>query len=250
MLRNLVARHAKDAEMRLKALRAPLFRALHPGKETFVCPACRYCGPFMDKRSRTDAKCPRCGALERTRLHFAVLERILASFDPGAKSILHIAPEPILRRHLRRWFGTYRSGDLNRADVDVTLDIQRLPFADASFDCVFASHVLEYPADDVAAITEVRRVLRPGGLAVLPVPLMGQHTVDLAARDPVTRMMHEPGLDYVERFRARFERVDLVRSDEVDARFQPFVRCPDASVPMPLTAGPGVYVDTVPLCYV
>ena len=249
MLRDFIARHAKDAELVGKALRAPLFRALHQRRQPFVCPACRYAGPFMDKGVRKAAKCPACGALERTRLQFAVLERVLSGFDAAAKAVLHIAPEPILRRHLRHRFGSYCCGDLLRRDVDVLLDIQRLPFGTASFDCVFASHVLEYPTDDLAAIAEVRRVLRPGGLALLPVPLMGERTVDLAARDPVTRVMHEPGLDYFDRLGSAFERIVVLRSDDVDARFQPFVRCLDESVPMPLKADDGVFIDAVPVCY-
>lgn len=249
MLKGFAPRRAKDAELALKAFRAPVFRALHPGRPTFVCPACRYAGPFMNKGARTDAKCPACGALERTRLHFAVLERILQDIDPASRDILHIAPEPILRRHLRERFRRYRTGDLHRRDVDVVLDIQRLPFANGSFDCVFASHVLEYPADDVAAIAEVRRVLRPRGVAFLPVPLMGECTVDRATRDPVTRVMHEPGLDYFARLEPHFGRVEVIRSDEVDARYQPFVRCPDESVPMPIRASAGVFVDAVPVCY-
>lgn len=249
MLKGWAGRYAKDAELVGKALRAPLFRALHRGKQAFVCPACGYAGPFMDKGARRDAKCPACGALERTRLQFVVLEQVLSGFDAAAKDILHIAPEPILRRHLRDRFGGYLSADLVRADVDVRLDIQRLPFASGSFDCVFASHVLEYPPDDRGAIAEVRRVLRPGGLALLPVPLMGERTVDLAERDPVTRVMHEPGLDYFERLEAHFQRVVVVRSDEVDRRCQPFVRCPDGSVHMPLKAGPGEYIDAVPVCH-
>ena len=249
MLRGFASRGAKDAELALKALRAPLFRALYRRRPTYVCPACRYAGPFMNKGARTDAKCPACGALERTRLHFAVLERVLEKVDPASRDILHIAPEPILRRYLRRRFRGYRSADLNRRDVDVVLDIQCLPFSTGSFDCVFASHVLEYPVADVAAIAEVRRVLRPGGLAILPVPLMGTRTVDRTARDPVTRLMHEPGLDYFARFEPHFGRVEVIRSDEVDARYQPFVRCPDESVPMPIRASAGVFVDAVPVCY-
>ena len=249
MLKRFVARHAKDAEMALKSLRAPVFKALHPRKPTFACPACRYQGPFKDKGPRKHAKCPACGALERTRLHFAVLERTFENFDPTAKHILHIAPEPILRRHFRRRFSSYRSADLNRTDVDVVLDIQRLPFASASFDCVFASHVLEYPANDRAAIAEVRRVLRPNGIAVLPVPLMAERSIDRRERDPVTRLMHEPGLDYLDRLKPHFERVVVLRSDDVDARYQPFVLCPDESVPMPLKAEPGVFIDAVPVCY-
>ncbi|WP_430787491.1 class I SAM-dependent methyltransferase [Actinoplanes sp. G11-F43] len=45
-----------------------------------------------------------------------------------------------------------------------------LPFPDASFDRVIASEVLEHIPDDVTAIRELARVLRPGGLAAVTVP--------------------------------------------------------------------------------
>lgn len=45
-----------------------------------------------------------------------------------------------------------------------------LPFADRAFDLLTAFDVLERVADEEQALAEVRRVLRPGGLAVLSVP--------------------------------------------------------------------------------
>jgi SAM-dependent methyltransferase len=47
--------------------------------------------------------------------------------------------------------------------------IERLPFADESFDVVTATGVLEY-SDVPAALAELRRVLRPGGRAVVSYP--------------------------------------------------------------------------------
>ena len=51
-------------------------------------------------------------------------------------------------------------------------DICALPFADDSFDAVISSSVLyhEWVGDVAAAVREMRRVLRPGGLLVINVP--------------------------------------------------------------------------------
>jgi SAM-dependent methyltransferase len=56
-------------------------------------------------------------------------------------------------------------------------DTLRLPFADRSFDCVIASEVLEHVADDVGAIAEIGRVLKPRGLLALSVPRFGPEAV-------------------------------------------------------------------------
>ena len=52
-----------------------------------------------------------------------------------------------------------------------------LPFADASFDRVIAAEVLEHLPDDVDAMTELARVLRPGGLIAVTVPRWGPEKV-------------------------------------------------------------------------
>ena len=49
-------------------------------------------------------------------------------------------------------------------------DATRLPFADATFDRVITSEVLEHIQDDVAAIAELVRVLKPGGTFACTVP--------------------------------------------------------------------------------
>lgn len=46
----------------------------------------------------------------------------------------------------------------------------RFPFADDQFDCVVSIDVLEHLADDQGFLRELRRVLRPGGRAVVTVP--------------------------------------------------------------------------------
>lgn len=49
-------------------------------------------------------------------------------------------------------------------------DALALPYEDATFDVVLISEVLEHVPADLAAISEVVRVLKPGGLAAVTVP--------------------------------------------------------------------------------
>ncbi len=52
----------------------------------------------------------------------------------------------------------------------VTADATRLPFADGFFDAVIVAEILEHVPNDAAALTEVARVLRPGGTIAVTVP--------------------------------------------------------------------------------
>lgn len=49
--------------------------------------------------------------------------------------------------------------------------VERLPFADASFDLIAVLDVIEHVEDDAAAVSEVRRLLAPGGRVLMSVPL-------------------------------------------------------------------------------
>jgi SAM-dependent methyltransferase len=67
-----------------------------------------------------------------------------------------------------------RKARCNTADLPAVLvgnaSIYDLPFPDETFDAVLLSEILEHVDRDVEALREVRRVLKPGGLALLTVP--------------------------------------------------------------------------------
>jgi SAM-dependent methyltransferase len=60
-----------------------------------------------------------------------------------------------------------------RSEVQVTPPGAQLPFPDDAFDLVTTLDVIEHIDDDVAALTELRRVLRPGGVLLVAVPAFG-----------------------------------------------------------------------------
>jgi SAM-dependent methyltransferase len=53
----------------------------------------------------------------------------------------------------------------------IQADIAALPFSDGSMDAVICTEVLEHVMEDGVAVAELHRVLRPGGVAYLSVPL-------------------------------------------------------------------------------
>lgn len=60
------------------------------------------------------------------------------------------------------------------ADIDVLCDAHELPFADASINAVVTTAVLEHVADPVRAMSEIERVLIPGGYLYCEIPFMQQ----------------------------------------------------------------------------
>lgn len=238
----------------------PWFRLTNRGKASFECPVCGYRGPFRDLRSptgtRQHAQCPRCGALERHRLQYLVLSQVLQSRTCRSERLLHFAPEPFFRDMLRRRFGAYETADIDGRGVDHRVDIQHLPFSAATYDVVFASHVLEHVQDDQRAISEVRRILRPGGLAILPVPIVAAKTIEYPY--PNGREfghVRAPGPDYFQRYALYFDRVETIASDSLPARFQLFVyedrsRWPTEDCPWRQPMQGDRHCDFVPVCYV
>jgi SAM-dependent methyltransferase len=61
-------------------------------------------------------------------------------------------------------------------------DLQRLSFADNTFDIVLTSDVLEHVDDAYQAHSEILRVLRPGGRHIFTVPFSGDAHDDVRAR--------------------------------------------------------------------
>ena len=163
-----------------------------------TCPMCKYQGPFRDVLpNQLDGKCPRCGSLERHRLVYIYLtsrEGVLAGTD-----VLHFAPEDCFRP-LAAEARRYVTADLYEGGVDYRVDITSTGFRNEEFDVVLCNHVLEHIPDDASALREFNRILRPGGRAVLTVPIVEGWDVtfeDSDIRTPQERALHYGQDDHV-----------------------------------------------------
>jgi SAM-dependent methyltransferase len=69
-------------------------------------------------------------------------------------------------------------------------DVERLTFADQSFDLITSTDVFEHVEDDIAGFREIARVLRPGGAFVFTVPFEDDPTLIRARRLPDGSIEH------------------------------------------------------------
>jgi len=227
-----------DAAKRATAIALP---GLYGG-ERFTCPICEFSGPFVDLKIRAFARCPKCGALERHRLQKLVLDRLAAEKQPvdlSTSRCLQFAPDPVTPI-LRRYCREVVTADINPKAGSIKLDMCNMALPDASFDVVFASHVLEHIQTDRAALEEIRRILRPGGVAILPVPVIVEKTVEYGgARPHEDYHVRAVGEDYFDRYREVFGNVRLVKSGDFPDRFQTWIFD---------TVQNQKVADTVPIC--
>ena len=237
-----------------------IFKFRNTRKEKFECPVCSYSGPFMDvvthEGPRKHAKCPNCTASERHRIQFVVLHEVLRDRKTAHLKMLHFAPEPFFRKFFSQRFEQYETADLKLKGVDHIVDLQHLPFGDKTYDFVFASHVLEHIPDDQKAISEIRRILKPNGIAILPVPIYSEKTIEYPEPNPHEFFhVRAPGMDYFDRYERHFSKVERFSSGSLPKKYQLFVY-EDHSHLSPkehpwLTSVQGdKFSDCVPVCYV
>lgn len=180
-----------------------------------LCPVCGWGSRrFRQFRhhSNPEAMCVHCGALERHRFAWLYFQARTDLFDGRLKRVLHVAPELCFIERMKKRLGdSYLTADLASKHATIKMDITAIQFPDASFDVIYCSHVLEHVPDDRRAMREFHRVLKPGGWAILLVPITapGATFEDPSVVDPSERLrlfgqedhVRRYGPDYVDRLR-------------------------------------------------
>lgn len=156
--------------------------------DRYECPVCE--GKFRKflpygydgSAKRSNVLCPKCLTLERHRVLWLYLKE-RTDFFSAPRKMLHIAPEqPFLGRFRKLKHLDLTTADLFSPLADVKCDIMDMPFEDGSFDVIFCNHVLEHVTDDAKAMSELFRVMRPGGFGIFQVPV--DYTRQTTLEDP------------------------------------------------------------------
>ena len=132
------------------------------------------------------AQCMWCGSTDRDRLVYLFLMHHCAIYKQDNIKILHIAPERCLSKVLRKKAQDgYVPADINPKKYWYIkglnkVDITHIGYQNNSYDIILCNHVLEHVSNDAKAISELYRVLQPGGIALLQVPVACNniHTIE------------------------------------------------------------------------
>ena len=143
------------------------------------CPLCgsrrRKFMPYGYVTSREDALCPKCLSLERHRLLWHYLTNVEAERFKSLPIILHIAPEVCMMKVFKRIYKSapysYITADLCSPLADMHFDVQSIPMEDSSVDIIICNHILEHVESDHKALTEMYRIMRPGGVGIMLAPV-------------------------------------------------------------------------------
>ena len=162
------------------------------------CPVCnskyRKFLPYgRNTSSRENALCPSCLSLERHRLMALYMKRKTNFYTANLK-VLHVAPEYCFIDRFEQMKNLdYITADIESPLAKVKMDIHQVPFPENTFDVAICNHVMEHVDDYILAMSELHRVLKPGGWALIQSPQDMKYEVtyeDPTITDPKEREIH------------------------------------------------------------
>lgn len=158
-----------------------------------MCNVCCYTGAFLHPDlGREGSLCPNCSTSSRSRALVYALGTCVGLAGPLAAwparrdlRVLEASGRGAYPVFLASAF-CYISGEYP------SLDLEKLPYVEDSFDFVLAGDVFEHVRDDVRAFREVYRALKPGGRLVFTVPYQHDRPETLARVAQDGRFLESP----------------------------------------------------------
>lgn len=178
------------------------------------CPVCnskyRKFLPYgRNTSSRENALCPSCLSLERHRLMALYMKRKTNFYTANLK-VLHVAPEYCFIDRFEQMKNLdYITADIESPLAKVKMDIHQIPFPENTFDVAICNHVMEHVDDYILAMSELHRVLKPGGWALIQSPQDMKYEVtyeDPTITDPKEREIHFLQNDHLRLFGRNYGR--------------------------------------------
>lgn len=143
-----------------------------------VCNICGWNGLHFDGPYHSEmASCPYCGSVARDRFQYRCFTSRTRPRE--TRAILETSPRlgDEYRRAMGRRFDYLCSDfDLSAHKGSIFIDLQDIDLPDRSLDAVLTAHVLEHVPDYKRALSELLRVLRPGGKVFINVPVLAART--------------------------------------------------------------------------
>jgi SAM-dependent methyltransferase len=143
--------------------------------------------------------CRQCSCTDRERLYALFFETEMIT---AATRVLDFAPgAAFITWAKNKFLQGYQTADLYKDEVDIHVDIAAMTdIPGQSLDYLICSHILEHVPNDKAAMQEIRRVLKPGGKALVMVPIIRSiqdTTENVENTDPAFRWKHFGQEDHV-----------------------------------------------------
>jgi predicted SAM-dependent methyltransferase len=137
--------------------------------KTVYCTICdRYFSRFLNAFA-DDKICPRCGSLGRHRRLWQIINHEINICRDD--KILDFSPSRMILKKLKAKHSNYLSTDyLENMLVDRHYDITKISEPSDSFHWIICYHVLEHIPDDFLAMSELYRILKKEGCAIIQTP--------------------------------------------------------------------------------
>ncbi|KJS36955.1 MAG: hypothetical protein VR74_10635 [Hyphomonas sp. BRH_c22] len=144
--------------------------------------------------------CPVCNSVPRERALMRVIDMYMPNYcrkkihesSPGGRGVSVKLGRNCPGYSYSHYFPDVPVGKVHRQRGELCESLEALTFADKKFDLFITQDVMEHVFDPAAAFREIARVLKPGGMHILTVPLVNKckPSRQRAARDADGNIQH------------------------------------------------------------
>jgi SAM-dependent methyltransferase len=194
------------------------------GAQRRHCPCCGWRGsrflPFLATGYIAfETLCPVCSSAPRHRAHRIFYQQHLG-FDQRHGRLLYFAPEHNLHYFRKNPRLEVKTSNYPARDADYCLDILDMPFDRDEWDYIICHRVIEHLSDDRRGMEAFLKILKPGGFAVISVPMDAtvERTIDYGKPNPLeNEHYYYYGADFIQRIPKGFQ----VESHRFSETFSP-----------------------------